>query len=348
MISIRRTLVSVFIIFLFMLPNFATAQDLEPGLYARMDTSKGEILLVLHYKQVPMTVMNFAGLAEGKIKSGQGESKKFYDGLTFHRVIKGFMIQGGDPKGDGTGGPGYQFPDEFVEELRHDAAGILSMANSGPNTNGSQFFITHNPTPWLDNKHTVFGKVVQGQGVVSKIEKGDRIRSIQILRKGEEAEAFKTDQQAFDAHLEKIRLEKEAQREKLKAEFLAERKKALVKFETEMLLIYPEAKTVEPGLMMVQVQEGSGPVAGDGATVMAHVTNYLVNGKVVSTTKEEGPEALVTGKDNFYTQTLGQMKKGEKQRILISYTLLGHGEKGTFGIPPKSDMVVELELLEIK
>lgn len=189
----------------FTMPCPAFSKDLADGLYAKFDTSKGEILAVLHYRKVPLTVINFAGLAEAKIPAGQKSPKKFYDGLIFHRVIKDFMIQGGDPTGTGTGGPGYKFPDEFAPELRHDSAGILSMANAGPGTNGSQFFITHKATPWLDGRHTVFGKVIEGQSVVDKIEKGDKINSVSIIRVGEDAKAFQTDQAAFDAALGRLK-----------------------------------------------------------------------------------------------------------------------------------------------
>ena len=208
MISIKRALVTSILLCLFLIPcltfSEVLSQDLKDGLYAQFDTNKGQIIAILYYKQVPITIINFAGLAQGTIASDQSSSKKYYDGLIFHRVIKDFMIQGGDPEGTGRGGPGYQFPDEFVDELKHDSPGILSMANSGPGTNGSQFFITHKATPWLDNKHTVFGKVIKGQEVVNKIKKGDRIKTLTIIRIGEDAKAFKIDQASFDAALNGI------------------------------------------------------------------------------------------------------------------------------------------------
>ena len=165
--------------------------DLPDGLFAEINTSKGTVIAELEFEKTPVTVANFVTLAEGKnaFVTEKYKNKPFFDGLKFHRVIADFMIQGGDPLGDGTGDAGYKFKDE-ITNLRHDKAGILSMANSGPRTNGSQFFITHVPTPWLDGKHTVFGKVVQGMETVNKVVQNDTIVSVTIIRKGQKAKKF--------------------------------------------------------------------------------------------------------------------------------------------------------------
>lgn len=167
---------------------------LEKGLYAEIETNRGKILLKLEFEKTPLTVANFVGLAEGKIKnSAKGEGIPFYDGMKFHRVLAKFMIQGGDPNGNGSGGPGYTFKDEIHPDLKHTGPGILSMANRGPATNGSQFFITHVQTTWLDGKHAVFGHVVSGQDIVDATVQGDTIIKIKIIRKGKPAKKFKAD-----------------------------------------------------------------------------------------------------------------------------------------------------------
>ena len=171
---------------------------MQDGIYAKFNTSKGEILVKLTHDKTPGTVGNFVALAEGKQKNSvKAEGEAYYDGLKFHRVIPDFMIQGGCPQGTGTGDAGYKFDDEFHPELTHDAPGVLSMANAGPGTNGSQFFITHIATPWLDNKHTVFGRVEAGQDIVDAIAQDDALESLEIVRVGSEAEAW-DGAEAFD------------------------------------------------------------------------------------------------------------------------------------------------------
>ena len=189
--------------------NAQNTVDPENGIYARFITNKGIIVCQLEYQKTPMTVGNFVGLAEGNFKVGDKSfSKPFFDGLIFHRVIADFMIQGGDPQGTGMGDPGYKFYDEIDQTLKHIGPGILSMANSGPNTNGSQFFITHKETPWLDGKHTVFGHVISGQDVVNAIAQNDTMRKVEIIRVGREANKWNA-QAAFD----QVYLAKKAQDE---------------------------------------------------------------------------------------------------------------------------------------
>jgi peptidylprolyl isomerase len=188
----HKFLILIFLILMSSVQNTqAQTDNLPDGLYALMQTNKGDILLQLEMEKTPITVANFVGLAEGTIRNtAKPKGTPYYDGLKFHRVIPNFMIQGGDPTGTGMSGPGYKFKDEINATLVHDRAGILSMANAGAGTNGSQFFITHNATDWLNTKHTVFGNVIKGQNVVDMIAQGDAIISVNILRKGKTAEKF--------------------------------------------------------------------------------------------------------------------------------------------------------------
>lgn len=200
-----------YLIFAFMTILFFTCMTVnavsykEDGLYAEIETSKGLIVVRLDFEKVPMTVCNFVGLAEGKIKNGaKSLGKPYFDGLTFHRVIPDFMIQTGDPAGTGAGGPGYTFPDEFDPSLKHNKGGIVSMANRGPATNGSQFFITHKATPWLDNRHAIFGETIEGMDVVNKIQQGDKIKTIRIARVGAKAKNFIADNDSFNKMIERF------------------------------------------------------------------------------------------------------------------------------------------------
>ena len=336
----RMKVLCVFLLFLMdslLLYAQDNGQKLPDGLYAEMETSKGSIVLFLECKKVPMTAANFVGLAEGSIEFENRSGKRFYDGLAFHRVIDDFMIQGGDPFGNGQGGPGYAFPDEFHISLRHDGPGILSMANSGPNTNGSQFFITHKATPWLDGKHTVFGHVVGGQEVVNAIRQGDVIKKVRIVRVGENAGAFKVNQRIFDGMI-------------AEAMELIEEKK-LQKRESDMELIskkWPEAQTTKSGLMYVVLQEGKGPSPKTGQPVTVHYTGMLLDEKVFDSSRNRGEPAvfpvgrLIPG----WNEALLAMKKGER-RILIVPPELGYGEQGYSGvIPPDSFLVFDMELLD--
>jgi peptidylprolyl isomerase len=319
----------------------ATTQ-LKDGLYANFRTAKGDILCRLEFKKTPLTVANFVGLAEGTKDLGGGAKAKgdrFYDGLTFHRVIADFMIQGGCPLGTGTGGPGYTFPDEIDPSLTHSGPGILSMANAGPGTNGSQFFITHVPTPWLDGKHTVFGHVVTGQDVVNKIAGGDTINTVEILRVGAEAEAFKSDQQAFDNLLlgmEERQKEKERAAVEETAKTIRER--------------WPEAITTPTGLMYVVTGKGTGEdFPKPGTMVKAHYTGKLLDGKKFDSSYDRGePIRFPVGQGRVikgWDEAFLGMTKGEKRTLIIPSDL-GYGVHGRGPIPPNATMVFDVELVD--
>jgi peptidylprolyl isomerase len=321
----------------------AEEKPMKDGLYAKIATDKGDILIRLFYNKTPLTVINFAGLAEGTLQLG-GASKPldrpFYNGLTFHRVIANFMIQGGCPLGTGTGGPGYTFPDEFDPSLRHDGPGILSMANAGPGTNGSQFFITHLATPHLDDKHTVFGRVIEGQDVVDRIDRGDAIKSISILRVGKEAEAFKTDQAAFDAAMASI---KERENDAHKAQ--KEKIQKLIKEQ------WPKATQTKSGLFYQVEQKGEGEPPATGTEISAHYTGRLLvgNRKFDSSYDRGEPIAFPVGTGRVirgWDEALSQMTKGEKRTLIIPPEL-AYGERGAGGvIPPNAWLVFDVELVD--
>jgi len=320
----------------------AAETKLDDGLYAKFITSKGDITVKLEYEKTPLTVTNFVGLAEGTkdFKDSKGRTGgRYYDGLKFHRVIDNFMIQGGDPLGAGSGGPGYNFPDEFDPSLKHNRAGTLSMANAGPGTNGSQFFITHGPTPHLDNKHSVFGYVVSGQDVVDAIKQGDTITRIEIIRVGDGAKAFKADQESFDRLLNDLDKDKTA-----KAKESREKDIAAIKEK------WPNAQTTASGLMYEVVTEGSGdakPKTGD--TVSAHYTGMFLDGrKFDSSVDRSDPIRFPVGTGRVikgWDEALLDMTKGEK-RILIIPPQLAYGPRGRGPIPPNATLVFEVELLD--
>ena len=318
--------------------NAISAELQKDGIYAVIDTNKGDIVLELFYKETPLTVCNFVGLAEGTLDAAKG--KPFYDGLIFHRVIANFMIQGGDPDGKGTGGPGYRFPDEFVDTLKHNSAGVLSMANAGPGTNGSQFFITHVPTPWLDGKHTVFGRVVKGQDVVNKIAQGDRMNSISIIRKGAEAQKFTATQKDFNTHLAGA-----TERAKQRTVQKREKYEALIKQK------FPNAVKTENGIFYTITKEGKGAKAQTGKTLSMKYKGALLDGTVFDDSDMHEPLKFVAGAGQLiagFDQQAVQMAVGEKRTIVIPPEL-GYGSRGAGGvIPPDSYLVFELELLSVK
>jgi FKBP-type peptidyl-prolyl cis-trans isomerase len=336
-------LLSVLFLSLILLGDLVMADtQLKDGLYAKFDTAKGEIICLLEFEKTPLTVANFVGLAEGTKELGGGAGttgNKFYDELTFHRVIPDFMVQGGCPLGTGTGGPGYTFPDEIDPSLKHTGPGILSMANAGPGTNGSQFFITHVPTPWLDGKHTVFGHVVSGQDVVNKIGGGDKLNSVTIIRVGEKAKDFKSDQAAFDALLDSM--EKRAQ----------EKEAAATEGTTELIAKqWPDAITTPSGLQYVVVQEGTGDATpAKGVMVKAHYTGKLLDGTKFDSSYDRGqPIEFPVGSGRVikgWDEAFLSMKKGEK-RVLIIPSDLGYGPSGRGQIPPNAIMVFDVELVD--
>lgn len=309
---------------------------MKDGLYAKIYTEKGEIIVALEYKRTPGTVANFVGLAEGNIKnSAKKEGEPYYDGLKFHRVIADFMIQGGCPQGTGVGGPGYQFDDEIHPELKHDEPGVLSMANAGKGTNGSQFFITHVATPWLDGKHTVFGSVIEGQDVVDAVSQEDTIKKIEIIRQGAEAENFDA-----KAVFEKFNAEKEARE--------IEARKA--QEETLKRLTDGFTKT-DSGLFYKMETEGTGVVAEQGKNVSVHYTGQLTDGTVFdSSYSRNEPISFPLGVGHVipgWDEGIALLKEGGKAKLVIP-SELGYGSAGAAGvIPPNATLLFDVELVKV-
>ncbi|MBF4506012.1 peptidylprolyl isomerase [Flavobacterium sp. JLP] len=310
---------------------------MENGIYAKFNTSKGSILVKLTHDLTPGTVGNFVALAEGNMENKvKPQGQKFYDGLTFHRVIPDFMIQGGCPKGTGTGDPGYKFDDEFHPSLKHDRPGVLAMANSGPASNGSQFYITHVPTSWLDGKHTVFGHVIEGQDVVDAVAQGDALQTIEIIRVGEEAEKFN----AIEAFvgLKGARLKRDAA---LKAESEAKMEQLAAGFD----------KT-ESGLRYKMINKGDGKKAEAGKTVAVHYEGSLENGKVFdSSYPRKKPIEFRLGQGQViegWDEGIALLQVGDKARFVIPSDL-AYGASGAGGvIPPNATLIFDVELMEVK
>ncbi len=310
---------------------------MQDGLYAKINTSKGAILLNLEFEKTPGTVGNFVALAEGNLEnSAKPQGNPYYDGLKFHRVIPDFMIQGGCPQGTGTGNPGYKFDDEIHPDLKHDGPGVLSMANAGPGTNGSQFFITHVETSWLDGKHTVFGKVVEGQEVVDAVAQGDLMDSVEIIRVGEAAEKFNA--------VEAFRTFEGAREKRLAAE------KEARKAELDRLAAGFEETT--SGLRYQMIQNGDGAKAEKGKTVSVHYKGQLADGTVFdSSYKRNQPLQFQVGVGQVipgWDEGIGLLKVGDKARFVIPSDL-GYGAAGAGGvIPPNATLVFDVELMDVK
>ncbi len=363
--------------------------DLEDGMYAEIVTDKGTMLAQLYFDQTPATVASFVALAEGtstKVDSAY-KGKPFYNGLTFHRIIKDFMIQGGDPQGTGAGGPGYKFHDEVRPDLRHDTTGILSMANSGFGTNGSQFFITSKPTPHLDGYdlagnmkdcenprvscHTVFGKLISGFEIldtISNVEMSNpsagrpktpvNITEVNIIRKGSAAKRFDAPK-VFEEELS-AKAEADSAAAEEKAAMLEE---VRTKFDEQR----KEAKELESGLSIYFTEKGEGPQPRTGQMVLVDYAGYFTNGDLLDTSMKSvadkygkqtrpsaeqyqpyavaySPEAqMIAG----FREGVQQMKVGDKATLFIPYHL-AYGERQYQIIPPKSDLVFEIELIGIQ
>lgn len=346
--------------------------DLQDGMYAEFVTNKGVMVAKLYYDKTPVTVANFVSLAEGTntMADKKFKDKKFYNGTIFHRIVAGFMIQGGDPSGDGTGGPGYKFHDEFKPDLKHDKPGVLSMANSGVNTNGSQFFLTEKPAPFLDNVHTVFGELVLGLDVrdsISKVEKGPNDKPIEpvvleklnIIRKGKEAKSFNAASIFKNHFIETERLEKEK----------TEKKQALLKSSQEKFNSQKAKSTALPsGLQYLITEAGTGEKLKEIDKILANYTAFFEDGKLLGTSKldiaeafdavnprqkaangyepiifEIGPDArMIPG----LKEGLKQLSVGDKAALFIPY-YLGYGETGNREIPPRTNLIFEVEIIEI-
>lgn len=344
--------------------------DLGDGIFADIQTSQGDIIVKLEHQKTPVTVANFVSLAEGNnpFVTDSLKGKNYYDGIIFHRIIKDFMIQGGDPTGTGRGNPGYKFKDEFHDSLVHSGKGILSMANSGPKTNGSQFFITHKETPWLDGKHTVFGEVVNGMDVVDTIAnvevaapankpKTDVVMNkVEIVRNGKEAKKFDAVQIMTDYF---------AEEEAVKAAFEKMKKDFVTTLEEQK----SEAEETASGLGIYSLVQGEGEQPKAGQKVLVNYAGWLPDGELFDSNVEEvaarynqvnparrdqggympipmdyGPEArLIPG----FKEGLQTMKVGDKIRLFIP-SHLGYGAQGAGPIPPNSDLIFDLEITGIQ
>lgn len=310
---------------------------MENGIYAKFHTNKGNILVKLTHDKTPGTVGNFVALAEGQLENKvKPMGTAYYDGLKFHRVIADFMIQGGCPQGTGVGGPGYQFDDEFHPDLKHNGPGVLSMANAGPGTNGSQFFITHVETSWLDNKHTVFGHVIEGQEVVNAIAQDDKMEKVEIIRVGAEAEKWNA-VEAFRTF--------EGSREKRLAE---EKKRA----EEELDKHSAGFEKTASGLRYQIIQKGNGTKATKGKKVSVHYSGALTNGMVFdSSYKRKQPIDFVLGIGQVipgWDEGIQLLQVGDKARFVIPSDL-AYGSRGAGGvIPPNATLVFDVELMEVK
>ena len=304
------------------------------GLFATLSTSKGEIKIGLEFEKTPGTVGNFVGLSLGLISNSiKPLGEAYYNGLKFHRVINDFMIQAGCPLGTGTGDPGYKFDDEFHNELKHDRPGVISMANAGPSTNGSQFFITHVETPWLDNKHTVFGNVIDGMDVVNSISQNDEIISIKINAVGDKAKAFDAAKAFEDFNKSKAdRIKKEKENE---LKMLKDLSKGFSK--------------TSSGLLYKFEKENNSHKPANGNKVKVHYKGMLLDGTVFdSSFKRNQPIEFTLGVGQVikgWDEGISLLGIGDKASFIIPSDL-AYGASGAGGvIPPNATLIFEVELI---
>ena len=334
--------------------------DLDNGLYADIETSKGSIVVSLAHNKTPITVANFVSLAEGENEfvDEQFKGKKYYEGIVFHRVMENFMIQGGDPTASGSGGPGYRFDDE-ITDLTHNGPGILSMANAGPATNGSQFFITHVATPWLDGKHTVFGAVVSGQEVVDSIVQNDTIKKVTIIRKGSEAKNFDAPK-IFGDYFNALEQSKAEQEEKIALGKLM----TLEKFDTQK----EQATSTESGLQYLITKKGNGPAVSSTYKAMTHYAVYFEDGRLLETSMLETAEELGLVNEqrklangyqplpadvsdgaamiDGFKEGVRLLNVGDEATLFLPYDI-AYGEQGGRGIPAKANLIFEIKIVEL-
>jgi peptidyl-prolyl cis-trans isomerase A (cyclophilin A) len=348
-------------------------KDVKDGLYAEIETPKGSILIQLEYQKAPITVANFVTLIEGTNPYVKPEYKEkpFYDKLLFHRVEPGFVIQGGDPLGNGSGDAGYSFKDEFTD-LKHDKAGTLSMANSGPNTNSSQFFITLNATPHLDGRHSVFGYVVDKDlETIQKITLNDEISSIKIIRKGEAAKKF--DAVKIFSNYFKEELENQKKQKQIDAENEKKYKEQYQKTIADKIIYFQKMKAKAnkstSGLKYVFVnKDAAAEKPEEGSQILVNYAGFLEDGTLFDTSypnvaKQFGkfdenraaqngymPLPIVAGQKGGaipgFEEGLAKMNKGDKI-ILFIPPQLGYGENGAGNvIPPNANLIFEVEIVK--
>ena len=344
----------------------AAFKNLDDGIYANLETDKGNLIMELYADKVPLTVANFITLAEGtNPKVADSLKGKYFDGLTFHRLVKDFIVQGGDPLANGRGGPGYTFYDEFNPTLKHNEKGIVSMANPGYNSNGSQFFITYKSTPWLDaydqtgqlkdcsnprvGCHAVFGKVVSDLSVLDSLAQKDVIKKVTIVRKGAVAKGFDAlkvfeEEFAKGPEKEKARIAAKEKREIARLEKFAKDKEVFYK-----KMDVEKAKKQTSGLQILTFKTGKGKKFNPEIITSINYTIYLADGTQIQSTKGADPFKFTFSKRPLITgvkEAISKMREGGKVRLFIPY-YLGYGEAGGGPFPAKADIVFDLELLKV-